>query len=533
MIRLSTIYDNAMLYKDLTQWIRTKTFITLFIGLLSFGEFGALLFSYADFDGDPSGGFAFGYLSMLLGVYMVIIAFNGMAHTGKEFGNRTFELYEVAGMSLEKMVFGKFSSMLAQFLFGFFCIVPFMFFCYLLGGLDFFTILGTILVMAFAVPMMFILFLLFAFLRKGKGMTVLVRVIGFFGLVFMLMIGGQLFIALAFAGMGPGFGGGPSASGLINWLLTFSFEMAVVLITFLAIYSLIGLLMFYACCHNICPASDSRETAIKFLTTLLCIAWMAWVVIMHTYSPGVGVEVKLILQIPVAIVMLALGLIFYYTPLRVPRMALNRARSRFVVLRIVHYLFQPGPTGTLRTLLVLIACSLVGVQSIGGADRETLRVASVALQVPFFLVFPAGLLLNFRQLSQRIGAFRGGVFVWWGLTFAMLLVLATMSEFIWHDNRLEGLFAFAGLLVSPFSTMMFGWQTHDAVYEFAPAIRLVTGLAGILLMTATISKRRKLEETVRAAGGAPAAPALPSPAPPPPTADQPTESKQQDGGSGI
>lgn len=39
-------------------------------------------------------------------VYALIIAFLGNGLTSREFMNRTFELYELSGMSLERMVGG-------------------------------------------------------------------------------------------------------------------------------------------------------------------------------------------------------------------------------------------------------------------------------------------------------------------------------------------------------------------------------------------------------------------------------------------
>jgi hypothetical protein len=37
-LKPATLGDNAMLYKDLTQWLRNKTFVGLFFGLLLLAE---------------------------------------------------------------------------------------------------------------------------------------------------------------------------------------------------------------------------------------------------------------------------------------------------------------------------------------------------------------------------------------------------------------------------------------------------------------------------------------------------------------
>jgi hypothetical protein len=154
-LKPSALGDNAMLYKDLTQWLRNKTFLGLFFGLLLLSEGISIFVSSLPTDAGKAGPVVFNLLLMVLSFYGLIIAFSGYNLTSKEFQNRTFELYELSGMSLEKMIRGKFLSMIAQFLFGFFCIVPFLFFSYLLGGLDFYTILGVLILAAILVPRFF------------------------------------------------------------------------------------------------------------------------------------------------------------------------------------------------------------------------------------------------------------------------------------------------------------------------------------------------------------------------------------------
>ena len=58
MSRLSTFYDNAMLYKDVTQWMRNRTFATLFIGLLVVAELIAVTVSVIPFNQKADAGVA-------------------------------------------------------------------------------------------------------------------------------------------------------------------------------------------------------------------------------------------------------------------------------------------------------------------------------------------------------------------------------------------------------------------------------------------------------------------------------------------
>ena len=120
--RLRSFYlvfrDNAMVYKDVTQWLRNRSFLVLFFGLLALAEgVSGLIMSLGEEVPQP-GNVTFVVLYVILGFYAFIIAVTGYTLAAKEFQNRTFELYELSGMSLERMVGGKLLSMICQFFFG-------------------------------------------------------------------------------------------------------------------------------------------------------------------------------------------------------------------------------------------------------------------------------------------------------------------------------------------------------------------------------------------------------------------------------
>lgn len=72
--------------------------------------------------------------------------------------------------------------MIYQFAFGFFCLVPFMFFSYFLGGLDFFEMLmGTLLAWLLAVPL-YLAALSGALIGRYKQITLLTRLASGFSL---------------------------------------------------------------------------------------------------------------------------------------------------------------------------------------------------------------------------------------------------------------------------------------------------------------------------------------------------------------
>jgi len=515
MKRLAAFYDNAMLYKDLTQWIRARTFLTLFIGLLLAGEATAVIFAYSQIQDAPAGQIAFYILVAILAGYGLLIGLGGLTLTAREFANRTFELYALSGMSLEKMVFGKFSSMMAQFLFGFFCLVPFMFFSYLLGGLDFFDVLGTILMGALAAPPLFLITLVLAFLRRGKGGNVLLRV----GLVLVAVYAvPAIFSGFFFYRVTRGFasgGGGPAA--LIAWLLSFKSDAIVSVLVFLAFYIQGCLLFFYICCHGISPAVDSRETPVKLLTATICLSWMGLIGAMARLAPGGGGgEPPMYGLVPVYFVLLLQGLLFFYTPLKVPCMAAGRhARARAAV-RWILWLFAPGPRGTIRATLLILGGVLVfegvllwpSAAGLPPADPAVARgAASLAIQAPFFLVFPLGILLNLRRVGARLAVLRLGILLWWLFAAAILLMLRSLVQYFYPYQRMQMgyLLEFAGLLLSPFSSLACGWSPDSPYYASAPLVRSVLGVVGLFLMFSVVRRRAQLE-------AAPATPAASAPA---------------------
>jgi hypothetical protein len=166
--------------------------------------------------------------------------------------------------------------------------------------------------------------------------------------------------------------------------------------------------------------------------------------------------------------------------------------------------FQPGTTGTVRTfmlvLAVLIACaSLIYINATAASitpghdpQAEWVEAVSIPLQVPFFLVFPFGFLINVRAVRHNYVLQRTLVAMWWGVGGAVAAALVAWWN--WYNSPAAGIFEFAALLVSPFSSAFADFKSGNGVNEAAPWVRLITSVIGVALMQRYLARMRSLQK---------------------------------------
>lgn len=505
-LRLAGLADNAMLFKDLTQWLRNRTFLFLFFGLLAVAEVILLSALTLPGENEDAGMMVFTLLAMVLFVYTIIIGFLGHNLTAREFLSQTFELYELSGMSLERMAGGKLVSMLAQFLFGFFCLVPFMFVAFLLGGLDFYLVLSTCLFLVLLAIPLYLLALFMALLSKRRQVSSVLRWIALvFGLLLLPWWGGLTYIGLV--GIGPG----GDLVDFVKSLLALDGDAIRTALIFLVFYIQICLLVFYGCCHAISPSTDSRATSIQLVFVLLTASylglWCAWAGTGHVWD-----DVSYLVFLPPTLLSLIVGLVTFYGRPDVPAMAAERRRrARFPLSRLVYACFHTGNKGALKTLAIffglcvaaygflLFVKSRPGVTSIGSYGLELDHAASIALQVPFFLGVPAWPLILTRRFNRNLAAVRTAVFgIWVVLGIPLMIVTLVMMEAAPFSGDTESHLALQILAVvaSPFSSM--AAQSITMI-----PVRDLLGVVGLLAMVAFVRAH------TRSAAGPPSPPITP------------------------
>ncbi len=516
---INFFHDNAMFYKDITQWLRNRTFGSLFFGLLLVAEALSLFIIAGSEDINQPGVSMFYTLFLVLIVYALIIAFLGNSLTSREFVNRTFELYELSGMSLERMIGGKMLSMLYQFFFGFFCLVPFMFFAYFLGGLDFLEMLvGVLFIVILSLPL-YLTSLLMALAGRFKQISILTKLASIF-----LMGAFALFALIAF------FSGNHPMQELVQELTDvfksiFNGDWAALafVIAAIATYVQVCLLLFYFCCNSISRETDSREIPIKVLSLTLMISWLvlhAASIVTVGYTKGDANQIVT----PIFLMLLSLALLTYYNRVSVPPIVARRYRDVKGFKKFIYWLFQPGINGGLRTLLLLIAVAVVAGTLVmmlpgftsplvpvsptpgsapsatstsitmgsstylpGMAFDEWLIAVSLLVQIPWFLALPHLFFVRAKNIRHNVVAQRSVTVASWVILGSLVLIFG-----VWTSSNLFGggyggnAVSFGDVVMvtvlSPLPSMAMLGSAEPLVQALGMSIRFFTGIVGTILI---------------------------------------------------
>lgn len=497
-MRIVALTDNAMLYKDITQWLRDKRFHLLFLGLLSIAEAVCAIGSAVPTDPGRAGPIIFSFLAFLLGMYALAIAAMGHTLTVREFADQTFDLYEIAGMSLERMVWGKLLSLLSQFLFGFFCIVPFLFFAFLLGGLDFYTVFVAIIVALVFSPLLYLMSLGTSLIAKKKKSLSRGQSLGAVASVFAVFLGFSMLRGMR--GLW-----GFSLDGLVKEILSLKTEVLIGAGIFLGFYIQIVLSLFYLCCNAISPASDSRETATKLLVFTLSASWMALFAGTMAHDGDFRSQLSHVACIPIMIVMCLSGVQWLYGRFDAPVMVrIRHENAHGSWTRLAYFLFQPGSVSGFRTLLMLwlvaVAYALFVYSFVGpGGHFDTVNLpallssVSLPLAVPFFIAFPFGFFLRFEKLRSKPAPLRVLALCWWAVVGGVFLALAMIAQNqdTFFAATINTVIVYVAAGISPLSS---GFIISSAYLNTVPFIRIGLGICGILLLAFALRKPHGKEQ---------------------------------------
>lgn len=480
--------NNAFFYKDMTQWINNKTFLLLFIGLLLVAEVSAIVIVSIPSSVGPIGAIFFNILLAFLFLYTVIIAIQGYTATNREYTDKTFELYEISGMSLERMVLGKLFSLFGQFLFGFFCIIPFLFFSYLLGGINFlyipFISIGSLII---SLPI-FLFVLLLSFSSKKVKVTGVqksgITVVGVLFLIYFIIMLIGFVVSM-----------GVDLFDFLNDLFRLTFWHIVRLFLVTALYAEICLLLFYFSCQLLSALSDSRESALKGLVTLISITWMLFFLIMTVLNPSrytADAVIYWVCFIPIYFVVLITGLILLYHRVDIPRVVARRIEKTGKLRRKLYYIFEPGARGTLRTLYIIIGFALfcIAIFLRVSGKTDVIQPAGILLSAPFYLGLPS-LLLMIPFLRNKYKQIRGVALAWWILGAVAIIILGSIiSSYYYRDDFYLKIIS---VVISPFTST---WTTarDDFQNQVLIYMRVFMGIIGFLLIRRVTLWRYKRSE---------------------------------------
>jgi hypothetical protein len=208
------------------------------------------------------------------------------------------------------------------------------------------------------------------------------------------------------------------------------------------------------------------------------------------------------------------GLLMFHWRVRIPPVVSARYRNSGVLRRTFFWWFQPGPRGLLRFLVLCSVCAgaftlfsmmlpslfphltLSRMSVMDWRDRWMATI-SYLFQIPFFLVFPLGLLvIMFKKLRDQIALQRTLVATFWGFAGA---VTGFYSSWARHYRLAwEPVCDLVGVVVSPVSSLMV--NTHSSIYWMAVPLRICLGALGYYLMLKMINVRQRQLEALEHAG---------------------------------
>jgi len=255
---LKTIWDNPVLFKETSQWLRTGNFPLVFLGFLLICEITCVAVLVTHGSHDP-GKISFSILVGILLLYAVFIGFSGSEATAREVKSGTMEFYELSGITPGKMVKGKILSMLHQYLLAFFSAAPFLLFSYYLGGVDFLQIFDLSLMLLFFGITIF-------FLGQIRGLFELFRPIRFVAMFLMILFIPETFFMVVYALLKP--------VPILRNILELDPGFTTGIFVFLVLQLMLYILYFLICCQAFCRRWESRLGSIFVLFVIYVIARM-------------------------------------------------------------------------------------------------------------------------------------------------------------------------------------------------------------------------------------------------------------------
>lgn len=246
---VSACAKNAMIHKDLTQWLRTGVFACVFLGLLAAGELVSLINATGAEQPSEAGASIFHLLGIGLLLHLLIVAWWGAAQTRSEIRSRTFQLYAITGLTQDQVVWGKVASMYVQLLFGVFCLAPYMFFAELLGGVDFFQVIDALLGLLLLALPVFIIALMRGFKKPAPDIGAMIARMGC--MIALFFFGGPILIGILVAIFNAPVPRYSGAFSVTKGLLGLHPETVVAVILSIPIYFIVNVYLYAFCTSNL------------------------------------------------------------------------------------------------------------------------------------------------------------------------------------------------------------------------------------------------------------------------------------------
>jgi hypothetical protein len=471
LARLERMSDSLspIVVKEVRQLTRGREFyvsfgISLLIGLAvaSLGAADAL-------DGrGTSGGWTFSALMVCLGILGLGVAplgaFNALRNERME---QTLELITLTSLSPRRVVIGKLLAQgvrLATFFAG---LAPFVAMSFLLGGIDFTTI-----ILSMAVLFMWSLWacagcLFLSSLFKTRAMSgLLFGVVGVVLLLFLVVFGGSRIVGFVFYSGGMVAGSGGGAGGTESWWV-----LAIMTTFWLA--SLVNLVLLAE--NRLSLPSENRITPLRVGLLAQFLLTVAWVLMAIGGRPPVKWVAAATIGTLCGIHLALVAMFAVTEDLVLPRRVLLWMRRRPVWLR-PFAMFLPGGGRGAVYVLAQMALLVIAAWLLDAREASVPYVLVMCGYICFYTGVPAAAVRLWRPFAPASFLLRFVVVA----LLALALLLPDMIAYMWAPSAFGGRYA-ARHLINPLRTLSSWYRVND---EYGLAIPVSMGLLGLFAYAA-------------------------------------------------
>lgn len=405
----STDWLSPIVVKEIRQIVRGREFNYSFGASLAAG-LAVAFFGAADAltGNGTSGSWTFMALMGCLGFLgLAVVPLAAFSALRNERMEQTLELITLTALSPRRIVVGKLLAQAVKLVTLFAATAPFIAMSFLLGGIDFVTILVSLLVLFMWSLWACALCLFLSTLLKSRAMSGLV--FGAVGIaLFLAVVGGRSVFFMMRAGVG-GFSVAPSGSGSGSW-------WALAITTTFCLASMVNLVLLAE--NRLSLPTEDRVTRLRvgFLLQFLLIA--AWILSFLQSSPRVQGDALDALGVFGGLHLAVVAMFAVTEDLVVSRRVLIRLKARsawswllamfrpgggrgaayvlaqMALLILTARLFHPGPV-EIRWLLAICGyiCFFSGVPTLAYRLWRPGRAASFELRVALLVLVPISMLL--------------------------------------------------------------------------------------------------------------------------------------------
>jgi ABC-type transport system involved in multi-copper enzyme maturation permease subunit len=470
----STDRLSPMVVKEVRQFVRAREFtysfgITLVVALAV-----AFYGSAETLAGNNTGGSTFATLTLCLGLLgFAIVPLGAFGALRTERLEQTLDLISLTALTPRRIVVGKLLAQVVKLTTLFAVMGPFIAMSFLLGGIDFVTIIVTLIAVFMWSLWMAAAALFLSTLLKSKAMSVVLFAGVGIAALFVVSVGRMLLISLTRPGLGPFSSTGLTSTSEIWW------NLAVMGVACAA--TMTNLLLLAE--NRLAPPPESRVTPLRvgFLVQFLLILAFALREIGEPLSTRSGAVEFLSV---IGGVHLAAVALFAVTEGVVVPPWMRRERLRGRWMRWLYPIIGPGSGRAAVYILIQMALLIIAASLLDASSYGMSRLLAVCGFICCFTGIPALIVHALEHLGLRPIHARVAVLF---LLMLSLLLPDVLYYLLWQPEQFSVDFSMRHLL-NPVRTLTNWPDVWSRGWFFAP---LSFGVAGLMSYVALMQMGRR------------------------------------------